>query len=596
MQRPLSFFSALLVIGFLGASCSQQLKPELTPAQYAQKISDIIVNGTDFRFEPALQEFQQDGVYMYEFPSDKKGVFYARSVIKVDGSLKLDTDTYFAITNQAGSIEVQIDGTPIYRHTSKKTGHFKYVDYNLFEWEGYVPVDLEDGVHQLTIKFIPHKAGENRIYFAFIRADNGLGDPSVTLRSPSEKEELAHYGYWWIGPFDDASHDEEVLNPSLTESELVEQQFSTSSGTIRWDLPALHLVKSLPGWLTFQNWHYSGGTFLDAMAEVSQHFEELDYTGYIQEHTQFLESHIDEIAEMREDYGLIESPFGHYFRFSLLDDMGMQTVPFVNKLIQQPEELRDRNSFEYQLAERVTTHIMEKASRLDDGTYARFTPDTMTVWADDLFMSSIVLLKMYDLTGDSRFLEQVVFQVLKFDEYLRDPSDNIYWHGYFSRTGENSSTKWGRANGWTIMTKVELLNRLPQSHPQYQAVLTAFSRHCEGLLAVQSPDGRWHQVLDDPTSYLETSATAMFIRGFAAGVNNGWLDYDTYAPAIERGWAALTRQFDEEGNVVGIVRGTPIMFSDEEYNNWGTRINDPRGLGALLYAAIEVDKFQQGRK
>lgn len=590
-----SFFSKLfLFLLLLSIACSDTESESMTPEQYAKQVSDIIVRGTEFSFEPELQKFEQDGLYLYDFPSDKKGVFYARSVLKVNEEAKLETGTKLGITFDAGDIEIFVDGDLKYSNSLTKDGHFDYVDYNLFEFEGYVPINLEDGEHDLGIKFTPKVAGNNRVSIAFIREDNGLSDPAISVHGPSQSEELEEFGYWWIGPFKNDDNDSKLLASNLTVEELLEQHFDVSNEILRWDVPKLHLVKGLPGWLTFQNWHYSGGTFLDAMANVSQHFSGLDYTDYINEHTDFFKTHINEIGQMRGDYGLIESPFGHYFRFSLLDDMGMQTVPFVNSLIATGYENIDQDSFEYQLAKRVSDHILNTDSRLEDGTFARFTPDTMSVWADDLFMSSIIQLKMYDLTKEEQYLDQVIFQTIMFDKYLLNVSDNLYWHGYFSRNEVNSSTKWGRANGWTIMTNVELLKRLPESHSKYNEILEIFVRHCEGLLAVQSKDGRWHQVLDDDSSYLETSATAMFVRGFAAGINRGWLDRETYGPAVESGWDALTRQFDEDGNVTGIVRGTPIMFSDEEYDNWGTRINDPRGLGALLYAAIEVDEFQSG--
>ncbi|MEQ9265061.1 MAG: glycoside hydrolase family 88 protein [Balneolaceae bacterium] len=595
-MRPNNFIPSLLSLFILiTLSCSEESAEKMTPEEFSSHVSDIIVDGTEFNFEPALQEFEQDGLYQIDFPSDKKGVYYARTVLEVEGSSDVDYGTYLAVTNQAGAIEVQLNGDVVYSNTSNEDGHFDYIDYNLFEFESLIPVQLTDGIHQLAIKFEPKVGSKNRIRFAFINDENGLRNSTVSLSSPSDLEELEHYGYWWIGPFANSSNDAALMDPELSANELIAQELTSAYGQpIRWDLPKLHLVKGLPGWLTYQNWHYSGGTFLDAMQEVGTHFEDLDYSEYISKHTAFIKENLDDIEQMRNDYALVESPFGHYFRFSLLDDMGMQTVPYVNSLLNELSEDRDKNSFEYELATRVTKHIMEDASRLDDGTFARFTPDTMSVWADDLFMSSIVLLKMYELTAENKYLDEVISQVLSFDQYLIDEPSKLYWHGFFSGSVEHSSTKWGRANGWTIMAKIEVLQTMPDDHPLRAEVLKTFTRHCEGLLAVQSKDGRWHQVLDDPSSYLETSATAMFVRGFATGMSEGWLDKATYEEAMERGWASLTRQYDEEGNVIGIVRGTPIMFSDEEYDNWGTRINDPRGLGALLYAAIAVDQFRIG--
>lgn len=591
MSSTLKFLVVLQLI-FMGISCQDVKQEKMTPQKYAEHVSEIIVNGTDFRFEPALQEFEQDGVYLFDFPSSEKGTFIARSVIEVEKSEDNDFSLFLAANQQAGELEIIVDGKSVYKNSRSKDEFLNHVDYGLFEFHNKVPLTVEDGVHQLIIKFEPKNAGNNRVQISFIRSDNALSYPGLKLRSPSEDEDLEHFGYWWIGPLPNNGNYTELTDINKTADELVTQEIKGKNGsTIRWDIPKLHLVKSLPGWLTYQNWHYSGGTFLDAMEQVGDQFSDLDYSNYIEQHRNFLADNIDEIESMRNDYGLIEGPFGHYFRASLLDDMGMQTVPYANKLIASNPDNRDPDSFEYKLTNRVVDHIMNKASRLSDGTFARFTPDTMSVWADDLFMGSIVLLKMTELTGDEKYLNEVIKQVIQFDNYLLNEEDNLYWHGYFSKTDEHSSTKWGRANGWTMMTKTELLKVLPEEHPKRAEILNIFKRHAEGLKAVQSQDGRWHQVLDDPESYLETSATAMFVRAFAAGINEGWLSKDEFEESTIQGWNSLTKQMDENGDIIGIVRGTPIMFSDEEYQNWGTRKNDPRGLGALLYAAIEMDRL-----
>lgn len=576
----------------ISVSCSTAQEQEMTPKEFAKHVSDVIVKGTNFSFEPAIQEFEQDGVYLFDFPSDEKGSFYARSVIEVEKVSENDFGIHLAVSHQAGDVEIMLNGESVYKNSSSKDWDLNHVDYGLFEFEEKIPVSITDGEHQLLVKFTPKKAGENRVHISFIRSDNALPFPNLELRSPSGKEELEHYGYWWIGPLGKNVNSQKLVDPEKTEAELVAQKVKSISGnTIRWDIPKLHLVKSLPGWLTYQNWHYSGGTFLDAMRQVNDQFSGLDYSEYMEQHMAFLAENIGSIEQMRKDYGVIEGPFGHYFRASLLDDVGMQTVPYTNKLIAMKPQDRDKKSFGYRLTTRVVNHIMNDASRLPDGTFARFTPDTMSVWADDLFMGSIVLLKMTELTGDQKYLDEVVKQVIQFDEHLIDEPSGLYWHGWFSRNDEHSSSKWGRANGWTMMAKTELLRAMPSNHPKRAEVLEIFQRHSAGLLAVQSQDGRWNQVLDDPNTYLETSATAMFVRAFAAGINEGWLDRETYEDAAIQGWNSITRQIDENGDITGIVRGTPILFSDEEYDNWGTRRSDPRGLGALLYASVEMDKL-----
>ena len=49
---------------------------------------------------------------------------------------------------------------------------------------------------------------------------------------------------------------------------------------------------------------------------------------------------------------------------------------------------------------------------------------------------------------------------------------------------------------------------------QYNQLLENFQQHCEGLRSVQDIDGRWHNILTNSSTYLETSASAMYLTAF----------------------------------------------------------------------------------
>ena len=70
---------------------------------------------------------------------------------------------------------------------------------------------------------------------------------------------------------------------------------------------------------------------------------------------------------------------------------------------------------------------------------------------------------------------------------------------------------WGRANGWALLTMCEVLDVLPEDYPQRDKILDLFRTHVRGLAACQSGEGFWHQLLDRNDSYLETSATAIYV-------------------------------------------------------------------------------------
>ena len=170
----------------------------------------------------------------------------------------------------------------------------------------------------------------------------------------------------------------------------------------------------------------------------------------------------------------------------------------------------------------------------------------------------------------------------------------LFPHGFNTLTNESSCCAWGRANGWVAMSLVELLWALPQGAAERPAVLGAFSRLAGGLLQAQdATDGRWHQVLDDSSTFLETSATAMFTFALATGIVEGWLPRATYGGPVGAAWAGLLRAVRQDGSVDGICQGTPVELDVAAYNSRTTFYNmsDP-GLGAVFRAAMAVQQLQ----
>jgi rhamnogalacturonyl hydrolase YesR len=126
--------------------------------------------------------------------------------------------------------------------------------------------------------------------------------------------------------------------------------------------------------------------------------------------------------------------------------------------------------------------------------------------------------------------------------------------------------------------------------------LLAFFRDlCAGFLACQGKNGMWHQVLNMPESYPETSCTAMFICAFSRGIRGGWLeDPAPYREAAEKAWKALERYgIDGAGNVHGVCRGSEFAFNPRYYaEHLLPRLNDTHGVGIVLLAGTEMLKLR----
>jgi len=158
---------------------------------------------------------------------------------------------------------------------------------------------------------------------------------------------------------------------------------------------------------------------------------------------------------------------------------------------------------------------VQRQFRLADGTLARNRPLPSSLWLDDLFMSVPALAQMGKLTGDTKYYDDAVKQVLQFSERMFVREKGLFMHGWVQGMDVHPTFHWGRANGFALMSMAELLDVLPEDHPGRAKVLELYRAHVRGLAACQGGDGLWHQLLDRSDSYTETSASAIFVYAIA---------------------------------------------------------------------------------
>jgi rhamnogalacturonyl hydrolase YesR len=232
--------------------------------------------------------------------------------------------------------------------------------------------------------------------------------------------------------------------------------------------------------------------------------------------------------------------------------------------------------------------IMEGQLRLSDGTLARHRPHRNTLWLDDMFMSIPAIAWMGKYTGDNKYYDEAVNQIRRFATRMFVPEKNLFMHGWVESMTEHPAFFWGRANGWAVMTLVEVLDVLPKNHEGYNEVMTLLKRHIQGLAALQSGEGLWHQLLDRNDSYLETSATAIYVYAFARAINNGWIDAKAYGPRVLAAWNAISGQVNEQGQVTGVCVGTGMAFDPAFYYYRPVNVFAAHGYGPVLLAGAET--------
>jgi unsaturated rhamnogalacturonyl hydrolase len=191
--------------------------------------------------------------------------------------------------------------------------------------------------------------------------------------------------------------------------------------------------------------------------------------------------------------------------------------------------------------------IEETCPRADDGTLFHLE-GRREIWTDSVYM----VLPLLALVGNVGEAER---QLDGHRRRLFDPGTGLYaarWDEDAQRL--NAPQKWGTGNGWVVAgigRSLLLLDRAgippgtfgPAAAGHARQVIDACLRH-------RRSDGLFHDVLDDPGSFVETNLAQMLAYATLTGVADGWLSED-YADVGHSLLASARTMIDEHGFVTG---------------------------------------------
>ncbi|MEJ2545260.1 MAG: glycoside hydrolase family 88 protein, partial [Calditrichaceae bacterium] len=200
---------------------------------------------------------------------------------------------------------------------------------------------------------------------------------------------------------------------------------------------------------SFGEWHYTMGVLNMAMVNLSKFLNEDKYFDFAAEHIAFgFDNYKFFQNRFNHDRQHYRYPFGQLWTMKELDDFGAMGASIIDIY----EKVKRQDYKEY--IENGAKRISKGQERLEDGTLVRTFPHKMTLWADDLYMSVPFLVRLGRFTGDNKYYDDAIHQVLKFSDYLWDESEDLYWHCYYSDLKRNGVAHWGRCNGWVMMAQV----------------------------------------------------------------------------------------------------------------------------------------------
>ena len=276
-----------------------------------------------------------------------------------------------------------------------------------------------------------------------------------------------------------------LVTPSLTPSSAVH-------------ILADHIVNDTQDVLLFQKWGYGQSIILDAMILAAETVDGMDHVmnewvnPVLDRYLTAAESTSGAAYNLTHGLGITPEFIGN----AVGDKIGLYPHAYLHRYLhyRAPSRYLPPPGYDgakdLEVAKRtVDEYILEWPLRWTDGTITRDYPgqghhwgpspetgDHQFVWGDDSYMgltlpARMVLAGLDDAKGT--YAQFVATQHGLFAKHLAptvaEGEPGIFWHGRDAKSGAPSCCRWGRANGWTMMTHVETLTALDASTAPFAA-------------------------------------------------------------------------------------------------------------------------------
>ena len=196
-------------------------------------------------------------------------------------------------------------------------------------------------------------------------------------------------------------------------------------------------------------------------------------------------------------------------------------------------------------ARRQLGWLVEHAPRDTDGTLFHLI-DGREVWADTVYM----VVPFLAVAGHSALAAAQIEGHRR--RLCRDGLYSAIWSA--DTQSMRRADHWGGGNGWVVAA----IARAARLVPALRGGPTDHAREVlDACLALRRPDGLFHDVLDDPSTFVETNAAQMFAYAAFVGAADGWLPA-SYAGTARDLLTAASSKIDEHGLVRGAC-GSPTF-------------------------------------
>ena len=241
------------------------------------------------------------------------------------------------------------------------------------------------------------------------------------------------------------------------------------------------------------------------------------------------------------------------------------------------------------------------------------------MWLDGLYMGAPFYAEYAMLFHEDTAFNDIANQFIWMEKHARDPKTGLLYHAWdeskqqqwANKTTGTSPHFWARAIGWYADALVDVLDYFPVNHPKRKELIAILNRLVNAIEKQQDPTtGLWYDVMNykgpgKEKNYFEASASSQFVYAVAKGVRKGYLPAAKLAIA-RKGYAGIVKRFIKIENLpAGQAGGKTNLHGTVKVSGLGGKpyrdgsfayymsepviVNDPKGVGAFLLAANEME-------
>lgn len=208
------------------------------------------------------------------------------------------------------------------------------------------------------------------------------------------------------------------------------------------------------------------------------------------------------------------------------------------------------DSFLCEGREKLLHWALHEAPRSADGIIYHLS-STEEFWSDSFYMCP----PYFAAEG---LFEEALKQWNGYWDTLFDDGAKLLCHMWDDRAKNYSRRDhWGTGNGWALASIPRMLDYLPGERYQKEreSLIERGMILLDSLISYMSPAGYFHDVVDDPETFMETNLSQMTAYFIYRGIRNGWLA-DSYMPYADKMRGAANAKMNEWGFIADVC-GAP---------------------------------------